>query len=59
MTLREAADRLRNQRVTVTTMRAEVTGTLKVIGDDFFDVEHRATKSTLIPFAQVVSIKED
>jgi hypothetical protein len=59
MTLRAAAEALKSRNVTVTTTRADVTGVLRVVGDDFIDVEYKATKSTLIPFTQLVSIKEN
>ena len=62
-TLREAATNLKGRKVTATTTAHtgdnKVAGTLKVIGTDFIDIEWVSTKSTIIPFAQLVALKEE
>lgn len=62
-TLREAVTNLKGKRVTATTAAAAgentAVGTLKMIGNDFIDIEWTSTKSTIIPLAQLVALKEE
>jgi hypothetical protein len=58
MTLGEAAGKLKNQKVLVVTTKDEVSGRLREVGSDFVDVEYAPGKTALIPFSQIVTLKE-
>lgn len=61
--LTQAATALIRKRVIATTTAApgtnQISGTLKVAGSDFIDIEWATGKSTLIPFAALASLKEE
>ena len=60
MNLKEAAERLKNKSVTaITAGGGTVKGKVGDVGDDFVDVQWSIGKSTLIPFAHLLSLKED
>ena len=60
MKLSESVGALKGKVVTATTAGSTVVkGTLKEAGDDYLDIHWATGKSTIIPFAQLVSLKEE
>jgi hypothetical protein len=60
MKLTEAVDALKGKMVTATTASGTVVkGTLKEVGDDYVDVHWATGRSTIVPFAQLASLKEE
>jgi hypothetical protein len=58
MAFKGGAENLKNQKVIVVTSKEEIKGVLRSVGDDYLDIDYASNKTALIPFSQVIVLKE-